>query len=304
MRTPAVAAVVLLSACRPAPHVVDRLEVVAASFADAQTLGLTPAQAQAALTAKLLPERGFRLEPGRPSKEGSVRVTLEVDGVREQANAAGATVLEEVEASLSLRRSTGDGDERIVVQALRTQAVQGPSLEDRQDAARRAFDLALDRLVKEARVQLDARTRSSARLQRDLRSGDPLERDAAADALVARHDRAAIPALVERLRGDDVLAVRRAMGGLVELQAREAVPELIEISRGKDPGFLRELVFALGAIGGDEAEAYLYTMAQGHDQPAVRDAARQALEEMGRHGRHVRAPTPRHSAHVPRRRAP
>jgi hypothetical protein len=63
------------------------------------------------------------------------------------------------------------------------------------------------------------------------------------------------------------------------------VPELIEISRGKDPGFLRELVYALGAIGGEEAEAYLYTMAQGHDQPAVRDAARQALEEMERHGR-------------------
>jgi len=104
---------------------------------------------------------------------------------------------------------------------------------------------------------------------------------------------------VEELRGDDPLEVRRAIGGLVELQAREAVPELIEISRGKDPGFLRELVYALGAIGGDEAQAYLYTMSQGHDQPAVRDAARQALEEMDRHGRRAQNRAPRNASLTP-----
>ena len=84
---------------------------------------------------------------------------------------------------------------------------------------------------------------------------------------MARRNRAAIPALVERLKGDDPLEVRRAIGGLVELQAREAVPELIEISRGKDPGFLRELVYALGAIGGDEAAGLPV-----HDVPGARSA--------------------------------
>ncbi len=148
-------------------------------------------------------------------------------------------------------------------------------------------------------MHLDARKRDDARLARDLRAADPLVRDAATLALVARRNRAAIPALVERLRGDDPLEVRRAIGGLVELQAREAVPELIEISRGKDPGFLRELVYALGAIGGDEAQAYLYTMSQGHDQPAVRDAARQALEEMNRHGRRAPGPAPAERGPLP-----
>jgi hypothetical protein len=281
---------------------VERVEVVAASLAEAQLLALTPAQAQAELSERLVPERGFRLL-GAGKREGPspVRLTLEVDAVQEQSNASGLPGLEEVTASLGIRRNTDDGVERIVLQATRGQPVEGDALEGRQEAARRALDQVLDRLVQEARVHLDARKRDDARLTRDLHASDPLVRDAATLALVARRNRAAIPALVERLKGDDPLEVRRAIGGLVELQAREAVPELIEISRGRDPGFLRELVYALGAIGGEEAQAYLYTMSQGHDQPAVRDAARQALEEMNRHGRRAQDPLPRNAGLSPRR---
>ncbi|MGZ5958120.1 MAG: HEAT repeat domain-containing protein [Myxococcaceae bacterium] len=303
LRTASVAAgLVLLAGCKPPPHPVERVEVVAASLAEAQLLALTPAQAQAELSERLVPERGFRLL-GQGKREGDrpVRLTLEVDAVQEQSNASGLPGLEEVTASLGIRRTTDDGVERIVLQATRGQPVEGDALEGRQEAARRALDQVLDRLVQEARVHLDARKRDDARLTRDLRASDPLVRDAATLALVARRNRAAIPALVERLKGDDPLEVRRAIGGLVELQAREAVPELIEISRGRDPGFLRELVYALGAIGGDEAQAYLYTMSQGHDQPAVRDAARQALEEMNRHGRRPQEPLPRNAGLSPRR---
>ena len=287
LRTASLAAgLVLLAGCKPPPHPVERVEVVAASLAEAQVLALTPSQLQSELSGRLVPERGFRLlDSGSRGVEGAVRLTLEVDAVQEQTNASGLPGSEEVTASLGIRRSSEDGVERIALQATRSQAVEGEALEGRQEAARRALDQVMDRLVKEARVQLDARKRDDARLVKDLRSQDPLIRDAAISALVGRRNRAVIPALVERLRGDDPLEVRRAIGGLVELQAREAVPELIEISRGKDPGFLRELVYALGAIGGEEAQAYLYTMSQGHDQPAVRDAARQALEEMERHGR-------------------
>ena len=296
-----VAGLVLLAGCKPPPHVVERVEVVAASLAEAQLLALTPAQVQSELGARLVPDRGFRLlNPGTRGTEGAVRLTFEVDGVQEQANASGLPAVEEVTASLGIRRSAEDGVERIALQATRSHPVEGDALEGRQEAARQALDEVLDRLVKEARVHLDARGRDDGRLMKDLRSKDPLVRDAATSALVARRNRAAIPALVERLRGDDPLEVRRAIGGLVELQAREAVPELIEISRGKDPGFLRELVYALGAIGGDEAEAYLYTMSQGHDQPAVRDAARQALEEMERHGRReVQNRVPRNASLAP-----
>jgi HEAT repeat protein len=209
--------------------------------------------------------------------------------------------VEEVAASLTVRRRTDDGTDQFKLLAVRAQPVEGDALEGRQEAARRALDQVLDRLVKEARVYLDARGQDDGRLMKELRSPDPLVRDAAVSTLVQRRNRAAIPALVERLKGDDPLEIRRAIGGLVELQAREAVPELIEISRGKDPGFLRELVYALGAIGGDEAQAYLYTMSEGHDQPAVRDAAKQALEELNRHGRRPQTSSPRNAALLPRR---
>lgn len=306
MRTLAViigisAAVLFLAGCRPAPHPVERVEVVTASLAEAPLLALDPARAQSALNSKLVPERGFRRVPGTlPASEHPVRLTLEVDLIREQLNPAGLPALEEVTASLNIRRNTEEGAERILVQATRTEPVTGEALEGRQEAARRALDQAMDRLVTKARAYLDARNQSDGRLQREVRSSDALIREAAVSALVQRRNRAAIPALVAQLREDDPLEVRRAMGGLVELQAREAVPELIEISRGKDPGFLRELVYALGAIGGEEAQAYLYTMSQGHDQPAVRDAARQALEELNRHGRRSSTPAPRNASLLPR----
>jgi len=298
LRTASLAAgLVLLAGCKPPPHPVERVEVVAASLAEAQVLALTPSQLQSELSARLVPDRGFRLlDSGSRGVDGAVRLTLEVDGVQEQTNASGLPASEEVTASLGIRRSSEDGVERIALQATRSQTVEGDALEGRQEAARRALDEVMDRLVKEARVQLDARKRDDARLVKDLKSPDPLVRDAAISALVGRRNRSVIPSLVERLRGDDPLEVRRAIGGLVELQAREAVPELIEISRGKDPGFLRELVYALGAIGGEEAQAYLYTMSQGHDQPAVRDAAKQALEEMERHGRLSGPPRPSRNA--------
>jgi hypothetical protein len=294
-------ATLFLAGCRPAPHPVERVEVVTASLAEAPLLALDPAKAQSALAAKLVPERGFRRVPGTlPASDHPVRLTLEVDLIREQVNPAGLPALEEVTASLNLRRNTEEGVERIVVQATRNEPVTGVALEGRQEAARRALDQAMDRLVTKARAYLDARNQSDRRLQQDLQASDALVREAAVSALVQRRNRAAIPALVAQLKGEDPLEVRRAMGGLVELQAREAVPELIEISRGKDPGFLRELVYALGAIGGDEAQAYLYTLSQGHDQPAVRDAARQALEELNRHSRRSVAPAPRNAWLLPR----
>jgi len=182
---------------------VERVEVVAASLAEAQLLALTPAQAQAELSERLVPERGFRLL-GAGKREGPspVRLTLEVDAVQEQSNASGLPGLEEVTASLGIRRNTDDGVERIVLQATRGQPVEGDALDGRQEAARRALDQVLDRLVQEARVHLDARRRDDARLTRDLHASDPLVRDAATLALVARRNRAAIPALVERLKGE------------------------------------------------------------------------------------------------------
>ncbi|HSP18619.1 MAG TPA: hypothetical protein VLQ79_03840 [Myxococcaceae bacterium] len=58
LRTVSVAAgLALLAGCKPPPHPVERVEVVAASLAEAQLLALTPSQAQAALSGRLVPAR-------------------------------------------------------------------------------------------------------------------------------------------------------------------------------------------------------------------------------------------------------
>jgi len=100
--------------------------------------------------------------------------------------------------------------------------------------------------------------------------------------LTDRRNPAVVQALLGQLGGSDPDEVRRAIGALVELKEKRAVPLLIELGNAHDPVFLREVIYALAGIGGEEAQAYLYTVAQGHDNPAIRDAAQQALDELSR----------------------
>jgi hypothetical protein len=273
----------LLGACQPQAHLVERVDVVSASVADVPLLGTSAPQLQADLTRRVAAEPRLKLlAPGIHPPDGTplVRLVLELSGVREVIRPGRDGPEVEVVASLTLRRKGESGSERSELWASGVARPVGETFEDRQEAARRALDQALDDLVHGARSKLDALDRPDATLVRDLTSTDVRVRDAALDVLAARKHPRAIPALLERLQSDDALEVRRAMGALVEMRATQAVPALIDLSHGKDPGFLRELVFALGAIGGDEVRAYLYTVAQGHDNPGVREAAQRALDEL------------------------
>ncbi|HXX31926.1 MAG TPA: HEAT repeat domain-containing protein [Myxococcaceae bacterium] len=306
-RSPLLLAAVLaaLVACRPAPHLVERVEVVGASVADAPLLGTTAAQLQAALQRRIAAEPRLKLLPaGARAPEGApvVRLLLELSGVREVVRTGHEGPEVEVIADLTLRRKTESGTERTELWASGAVRPMGQTFEDRQDAARRALDQALDDLVRGARAQLDALDQPDKVLVRDLDSPDPRTRDAALDVLAARKHPRSVPVLLERLQSDDPLEVRRAMGALVEMRATQAVPALIDLARDKDPGFLRELVYALGAIGGDEARAYLYTVAQGHDSPVVREAAQRALDELTQ--RAVRAQEQLQGASAEAKRSP
>jgi hypothetical protein len=273
----------VLAACKPQPHLVERVDVVSASVADVPMLGTSAAQLQADLSRRVAAEPRLKLLPsGVHPPEGApvVRMVLELAGVREVLRPGRDGPEVEVVADLTLRRKGEAGVERSELWASGVARPSGETFEDRQEAARRALDQALEDLVHGARAQLDALDRKDGTLVEDLASSDARVRAAALDVLAARKHPRAVPALLERLQSDDALEVRRAMGALVEMKALQAVPALIELARGKDPGFLRELVFALGAIGGDEARAYLYTMAQGHDSPGVREAAQRALDEL------------------------
>jgi HEAT repeats len=272
-----------LAACRPQSHLVERVEVVQASVADLPLLGTSAPQLQADLLRRVAAEPHLKLLNGgvRPP-EGAplVRLVLELSGVREVMRPGHDSPEVEVVADLTLRRRSEAGSERSELWASGVARPAGDTFEDRQEAARRALDQALDDLVHGARAQLDALDRSDGALLKDLGASDVRVRDAALDVLASRKHPRAVPLLIERLQLEDALLVRRAMGALVEMHASQAVPALIDLTRGKDPGFQREVVFALGAIGGDEARAYLYTVAQGHDSPAVREAAERALEEL------------------------
>lgn len=273
----------MLAGCKAQPHLVERVEVVSASVADVPLLGTSAPQLQAELTKRVAAEPRLQLvAPGVRPPEGVplVRLVLELSGVREVLRPGRDGPEVEVVADLTLRRKSESGTERRELWASGLARPAGETFEDRQEAARRALEQALEDLVHGARAQLDALDRTDGALVRDLTSTDVRVRDAALDVLAFRKNPRAVPLLVERLQSEDGLVVRRAMGALVDMRATQAVPALIDLTRGKDPGFQRELVFALGAIGGDEARAYLYTVAQGHDSPGVREAAERALEEL------------------------
>jgi hypothetical protein len=277
------AGLTLLVACRPQPHLVERVEVVSASVADVPLLGTSAQQLQTDLLRRVAAEPHLKLLPPEsrpPDGVPLVRLVLELSGVREVLRPGHDGPELEVVADLTLRRRSDGASDRSELWASGLARPAGETFEDRQEAARRALDQALEDLVHGVRAQLDALDRRNAALVKDLNSADARVRDAALDVLAARKQPQAVQPLIERLQSEDALLVRRTMGALVEMRATQAVPALIDLARGKDPGFQRELVYALGAIGGDEARAYLYTVAQGHDSPGVREAAQRALEEL------------------------
>ncbi len=291
----------VLAGCKPRPHLVERVDVVSASVVDVPLLGTSAPKLQEDFTRRVAAEPRLQLlAPGARPPDGVplVRLVLELSGVREVLRPGRDGPEVEVVADLTLRRKSEAGSERHELWASGLARPVGETFEDRQEAARRALDQALEDLVHGARAQLDALDRSDAVLVQDLTSRDVRVRDAALDVLAARKNPRVVPFLVERLQSDDPLLVRRAMGALVEMRATQAVPALIDLARGKDEGFQRELVFALGAIGGDETRAYLYTVAQGHDSPEVREAAQRALDELT----HREALAPKEGASVEAKR--
>jgi len=184
----------------------------------------------------------------------------------------------EVQAVLSLRQK--GTDEAFEVRSHEERPSRSNDVEDIQRATVEALDLALASVANEAGATISLMHAKDADLLDAAKSKDAARRDAAVRVLVRRHNPAALPLLLERLKTEDPLELRRVMGLLVELGDQRAVPKIIDASRGTNDMFQREVVFAVGAIGGLEAEAYLDTVASGHDDPLVRASARQALEEL------------------------
>jgi len=276
VRTPFAAVVVLCLAAagckRDRPYPVERLDVGAWGSLTRAGLGLSRSDVETALAGRLS-AAGFRLvdvASGEEVPEGALRLTLDLPMAQAEPAKVGAL--------LQVRRRSGAGSARYEAEGV-GEASPG---ERGEGAVRAALERALDRALRHARVQLQAADKPDDALVKDLASKDPEVHASAVRVLTDRRNPAVAQALLDQLGAEDQDEVRRAIGALVEMKEKRAVPPLIELGNGRDPIFLREVIYALGGIGGDEAQAYLYTVAQGHDQPAIREAAQQALDELSR----------------------
>lgn len=275
----------LLGACRerPAPFPVAQVQLTGVTLTDNSMLGLGREQVQAHLLEVLERTGRFQLPGSRRALNTAPpwTLTLEVPFTREAQREGSPGIVAEVGASLVLEQRASDGAPRYEVVGLGEMPIGAHAGPDgRREALRAALASALNQLADAAVLQLTAVERPSEGLVQDLRAPDPRVREFALRVLADRRHPEAAPLLIERLQDGDLLAVRRAIGALVEMRTPEAVSALIELGRGKEPSFLQEILFALGELGGDEAEAYLFTVSQGHDQPAIRAAARDALETL------------------------
>lgn len=175
---------------------------------------------------------------------------------------------------------TGKSESFAIDKRVTVKASERNDVEAMQSAIREALDDALNRAVREAAALIALEEASESTLIEKLKDPDPSVADAAVRLLVRHQNKAALPALLERLKSDDLDTLRGVIGLLVELRAPESVNPLVEAANRRGPVFAREVVFAVGAIGGDDAEAYLDLVASGTDDPLLRASATQALVEL------------------------
>ncbi len=107
-------------------------------------------------------------------------------------------------------------------------------------------------------------------------------REVALQVAGQRRLQAAVPAIMALVRdeNEDPELVIKGVGALVEIRDPAGARAIIDACRRKSARYLVQMVFALGALGGRDAQGYLFTVQSGHRDPAVREAAASALEEL------------------------
>jgi len=275
---------------REATPVVEKLEVVGPTVEDNELLGMGAAQVKALALDRLRANGHFRLLPegkGAPEKDGAFQLELELTFTRFASHERPVGTNAEVGARLGIRRpGAGGGAIRYEVAGVGSAAVSGAApeaaalKEARSSALREALSSAVDQALDSARLLMAAFDKRDDALEKDLASSDGRVREFAARVLGERGNPAAADALLSELKGDDPDEVRRAIGALSQMHEERAVEPLIELAQAGETSFQREILYALGTLGGDEAEAYLYTVSEGHDEEAIREAAKEALDEL------------------------
>ncbi len=282
---------------RPPVFAVSRIAVSEATIEGNPSLDLSATDFKDRLVAAL--DRSGRFAPLSPEaapqkkKTPSWRCHAEVSYTRESDEAAdGGAVLRRADVGVAIDLlPTGSEQDALRAEASATRLFdaaagsQGPG--SARTAARvRAFRGALDSAIGDALARLlldlDAVHESDTELIASLGSADAGVRDSAVRQLADRHNPAAVPALIERLKDSDRQVVLRAMGALEALHDPRAVQPLIDLTEHQDPSFVAQVVYVIGSLGGDEAEAYLFTLQNGSPDAQVRAAAAEAAADLRR----------------------
>jgi HEAT repeat protein len=159
-------------------------------------------------------------------------------------------------------------------------AVPLASASSPRDAWRRALAAAAQRSAEGLAIGLRAEAKSTDGLVADLGSKDLRVREHAVRVLGEHRASEAVPALLAQLQREDARLAHRVVATLAQIGDPRAVPALIDLSQSTDPTAGLRIVRFIGDIGGAEAEGYLLTLSSGHPDPRMRQAAREALDEL------------------------
>jgi hypothetical protein len=274
-RLVAVAVAAAACACSGAPepiHVREVRLVGGAAFAALGETGVDGAGVEDAVRTALA-GAGFRMgSGGRPHVAG-----VDVPSIRVvPGGAAGPRAEVSVEVILTPAAAANTPPRHEVgIAAVPLSSAAGP-----RDAWRRAVAEAAQRAADGLAVGVRAEGKRVDGLVSDLSSKDARVREQAIRVLGERHAREAVPALLAQLDREDARLAHRIVGALAQIGDHRAVPALIELARGGDPTLTTRLVRFIGDIGGPEAQGYLLTVASGHPDERVRQAAREALDDL------------------------
>lgn len=273
-----VCAALVLAACsrRREPIHVDTIRVAEGALsAPLREAGLDEA-ALAGAAREALRAAGFDIRPGKRPH----RALLDVPSVRLlPAGAGGAGPRVEVSVEIALAASEA-GQHEPPRREGATAALPLASAPTPREAWLAAVTQAAQRAAEGIALAIAAEDKPAAELLADLGAKDGRVREQAIRVLGERRSRAAVPALIGRLKEEDPRLVQRVIAALAQIGDERAVPALIEASRGGDAALTARLVRYIGDIGGTEAEGYLLTLESGHPDRRVRKAAREALDEM------------------------
>jgi hypothetical protein len=273
-----------LAACsRPPPPSISGVRVGQALTETVGEVGLDPGVVEA-MTRTALAEAGFRLEPAR---ERSFEARVEVVALRVVPAQGGQGMLAELAVEVALAHAKGDVPP--LKETGRASSPVGPG--GPAKAVRAALASAIGEAVRALRVSVAAEVKGDEALTADLDSPDARVRGQAVQALGERGVRAAVPALIERLRDADPKVAHRAVGALAQIKDPRAVPPLIDLCRNGDSALALRMVRVVGDIGGRDAQGWLLVTEQAHPDPRVREAASEVLDELRRAAPPAKRPT-------------